>query len=216
MKQMSFMLASIILLASPSLAAIASSRALASPRQEPRVTGAQLKGKKLIVFGENFSDSAQIVIDGETVNTRNDFDNPSGVLIAKKAGKRIAADKIVGIAVMNTTGVMSPVFELFSGLVLTLEDTGRTINLKIGDKFQVVLQKEGYTWSLELDTLDSKLVVPLASAPPLPGAQGVFQATGAGVVRLSAVGELPCHKSNPPCSAPILGFQVTLVIQDAM
>jgi len=214
MKQMSFLLASIILLASPSLAAIASSRALASSRQEPRVTGAQLKGKKLIVFGENFSDSAQIVIDGETVNTRNDSDNPSGVLIAKKAGKHIAADRIVGIAVMNTTGVMSPVFELFSGLVLTLEDTGRMINLKIGDKFQVVLQKEGYTWTL--DNSDPKLVLPLASEPLLPGAQGVFQTTGAGIVRLSAVGELPCHKSNPPCSAPILGFQVTLVIQDAM
>jgi hypothetical protein len=214
MKRMSFLLAAIVLLGSTSLDAIASSHALVRHLQDPRLTGAQLKGKKLIVFGENFGDGAQIVIDGETVNTRNDSDNPSSVLVAKKAGKRIAADKIVGIAVMNTTGVMSPVFELFSGPVLTLEDTGRTINLKVGDKFQVVLQKEGYTWTL--DTSDSKLVTPLASEPLLPGAQGVFQATGTGIVRLSAVGELPCHKSNPPCSAPILGFQVTLVIQDAM
>jgi len=214
MKRMRFTLVAIVLLASTSLDAIASSRSLVRPRQEPRVTSAQLKGKKLVVFGENFSDSAQIVIDGETVNTRNDPDNPSGVLIAKKAGKHIAADKIVEIAVMNATGVVSPLFDLFSGLVLTLEDTGETINLKVGDKFQVVLQQEGYTWTL--DTSDPKLVIPLASEPLLPGAQGVFQATGTGIVRLSAVGELPCHKSIPPCSAPILGFQVTLVIQDAM
>jgi len=214
MKRMSLLLVAIISLASTNLGAVASSHALVGRRQEPRVTGAQLKGKKLVVFGENFSASAQIVIDGDTVNTRNDSDNPSGALIAKKAGKRIAADKIVEIAVMNATGVMSSEFELFSGLVLTLEDTGKTINLKVGDKFQVVLQKEGYTWTL--DTSDSKLVTPLASEPLLPGAQGVFQATGTGVVRFSAVGELPCHNSNPPCSAPILGFQVTLVIQDAM
>ena len=214
MKRIALLMVAIFLLASTNLDAIAWVRPLVRHRQEPRVTGAQLKGKKLIVSGENFSDSAQIVIDSETVNTRNDSDNPSGVLIAKKAGKRIAADKIVGIAVMNATEVMSPVFELFSGLVLTLEDTGRTIDLKVGDKFQVVLQKEGYTWTL--DTSDSKLVTPLASEPLLPGAQGVFQATGAGIVRLSAVGELPCHEANPPCSAPILGFQVTLVIQDAM
>src|SRR5438552_1051387 len=45
---------------------------------------------------------------------------------------------------------------------------------------------------------------------------GVFQATQAGTTRLSATGELPCHKSTPPCSAPTLGFQVTLVIQDAI
>jgi hypothetical protein len=213
MKRISLLLTAIVLSAPTSLDARASNRTLVRPRQEPRVTSAQLKGKKLIVFGENFSDDAQIVLDGETVNTRNDSDNPSSVLIAKKAAKRIAADKIVGIAVMNATGVMSPVFELFSGLVLTLEDTGKTINLKVGDKFQVVLQKEGYTWTL--DTSDAKLVIPLASEPLLPGAQGVFQATGAGIVHLSAVGELPCHQSNPPCSAPILGFQVTLVIQDA-
>lgn len=73
--------------------------------QEPRVIEARLNGKKLIVFGENFSDDALIVVDGATVNTRNDSDNPSGVLIAKKAGKQIAPNKIVTTTVMNNTEV---------------------------------------------------------------------------------------------------------------
>ena len=212
MRRISFLLALIVLPVLVNLNSTGPTHASALTRQEPRVTGARLKGKKLIVSGENFSGEALIVVDGVTFNTRSDSDNPSGVLIAKKAGKRIAPDKIVTINVMNNTGRMSPVFDLFSGLVLTIEDAGKTINLKVGDKFQVFLEKEGYTWTV--DDSNTKLISHLVGEPLLPGAQGVFQATQAGTTQLSAIGELPCHQSTPPCSAPTLGFQVTLVIQD--
>jgi len=56
----------------------ASANVSALARQEPRVIEARLNSKKLIVLGENFSEGAVVLIDGEPVNTRSDFDNPSG------------------------------------------------------------------------------------------------------------------------------------------
>ncbi len=211
MRRIACLLSLIVLLVLVTMNVTASANPSAPARQGPRVIEARLNGKKLIVLGENFSEGAVIVVDGEAVNTRSDPDNPSGMLIAKKAGKRIPPGKIVTIAVQNSGGAVSPIFDFFSGLILTLEDTGKTINLKVGDKFQVLLQKDGYEWTV--DAPDSTLVSRLAGEPLLPGAQGVFQATQAGTTRLSAIGELPCHKSTPPCSAPTLGFQVTFVIQ---
>jgi hypothetical protein len=200
-----------VLLAPGHMNVTGSANASALARQEPRVIEARLNGKKLIVLGENFSEGAIITVDGEPVNTRSDSDNPSGRLIAKKAGKRIPPGTIITIAVQNSGGDVSPQFDFFSGLILTLEDTGKTFNLQVGDRFQVLLKKDGYEWTV--DVPDSTLVSRLAGEPLLPGAQGVFQATQAGTTRLSANGELPCHKSTPPCSAPTLGFQVTLVIE---
>jgi hypothetical protein len=172
---------------------------------------ARLNGKKLFVFGENFSDGAVIIVDGEPARTRSDPDNPSGVLIAKKAGKWISPGKTVKIAVLNNTGVTSLTFDFFSGFVLTLEDADKTLNLKVGDKFQVLLKKDGYEWTL--DVPDPTIISRLADDSLLPGAQGLFQATKAGTAQLSANGDLPCRKSTPPCMAPTLGFRVTLVIQ---
>ena len=211
MRRRIWSLSLLVLLASGQLNLSASSDSLAAARQEPRVTEARLNGKKLVVFGENFSEGAIIIIDGEPAKTRNDTDNPSGVLIAKKAGKWIPPGKIVKIAVLNKTGALSLTFNLFSGLILTLEDAGKTITLKVGDRFQVLLKKEGFEWTL--DSPDPTIIKRLADDPMFPGIQGLFQATRAGTTGLSARGELPCHKSTPPCLAPTLGFQVTLVIE---
>src|SRR4030088_2685922 len=90
-------------------------------QQGPQVTAARLKGNKLIVTGENFGDGSVIFVNGEAVGTRTDPDNPSGSLIAKKAGKKIPPDAIVSISVQNNSGLMSQPFDLFSGLVITFD-----------------------------------------------------------------------------------------------
>src|SRR6266849_6067841 len=149
MRRRSRVLSLLVLLASGYLNISASANSSTTPRQEPRVIEVRLKNKKLIVFGENFSDGAVIMVDGEPASTRNDTDNPSGVLIARKAGKWIAPGKTVKIAVLNNTGATSLTFNFFAGLTLTLEDAGKTINLKVGDKFQVLLKKQGFEWSLD-------------------------------------------------------------------
>ena len=182
-------------------------------QEGPQITTARLKGNKLIVSGVNFSEGAVIFVDGAAVGTRSDPDNPSGILIAKKAGKRIAPETIVSISVQNTPGLISQPFDLFAGLVITFDENGNTFGLAVGDKFQLVLQKDAYEWSEA--AFDSTLIAKLINEQPLPGSQGVFQATRAGTTQLSSVGDLPCAKLTPPCSAPSLGFKVTLAIKQA-
>jgi hypothetical protein len=181
-----------------------------SAQQEPQVTDALLKGNKLIVVGGNFSEDAVILVNGERINTRSDPDNPTGRLIAKKAGKRIPLEKVVAIAVRNDNGIMSQAFDFFSGRTITFDDAGKTINLAVGEKFQLLLKRSGYGWAV--DAVDPLVVSRLINEPVVPGSQGIFQAVLAGKTQLSATGQLPCSKATPPCAAPSLVFEVTLVI----
>lgn len=188
----------------------ASAQALA--QDGPQIMSARLKGKKLIVTGANFSEGAVIFVDGEAVVTRSNADDPSGNLIAKKAGKKIAPDTVVSISVQNDGGVMSKPFEIFSGLVITLEDDGMTFGLAVGTKFQVVLQKADYEW--DAAAFDPAFISKLSNETLLPNSLGVFQATKAGTTQVSSFGELPCAKVTPRCLAPSLGFRVTLIMKD--
>ena len=47
------------------------------------------------------------LIDGEPQRTRNDDQNPSGVLIGKKAGKKINRGQTVSLQVRNSDGALS-------------------------------------------------------------------------------------------------------------
>lgn len=178
--------------------------------QEPQISGVRLKGKKLWVIGESFSAGATILIDGEAVGTINDPDNPAGMLFAKRGGRKVPDEKTVAISVQNAGGVTSQAFDFFSGTTITIDDGGKTVNLKVGEKFEVMLKKENYDWSVT--SFDQNLIVKLTSEPAAAGSQGIFQAVKAGRTQLVADGELPCHKTNPPCAAPSLEFEVTLVI----
>ena len=74
----------------------------------PTVTGATLKGKKLIVTGEGFSADSRILIDGVEQQTSSDDQDP-GTLISK-AGKKIKSGGAVMIQVRNSDGAMSNEF----------------------------------------------------------------------------------------------------------
>ena len=71
---------------------------------------AAVSGKKLSVFGENFSDGAVIVLNGEAQKTSNEPGSPTSVLIAKKSGKRIGRGQTVIIQVRNSDGALAEAF----------------------------------------------------------------------------------------------------------
>lgn len=76
----------------------------------PRVIDASISGKKLIIFGENFSDGAVIELNGSSQKTNNDSASPTRTLIGAKAGKRIRRGQTVTIRVRNSDGALSEVF----------------------------------------------------------------------------------------------------------
>jgi photosystem II stability/assembly factor-like uncharacterized protein len=76
----------------------------------PKVVDAAISGKKLIVFGENFSDGAVIMLNSEAQKSSNEPGNPTAVLIGKKSGKRIGRDQSATIQVRNSDGALSEAF----------------------------------------------------------------------------------------------------------
>ena len=77
----------------------------------PVITDAHVKGKKLTVNGMNFGIGAQLRMDGAKVKkVSNDDSDPTGTLIAKKAGNSIEPGQSVMLVVVNPDGTQSDPF----------------------------------------------------------------------------------------------------------
>ncbi len=80
---------------------------IASP---PRITGASVSGKNLIVTGEGFDRGAVILVDGVEQRTRSDESRPATILIGRKAANNIAPAQRVSLQVRNSDGLISETF----------------------------------------------------------------------------------------------------------
>ena len=75
-----------------------------------RITGASVAGKKLLLYGERFERGTVILLDGEKQKTANDEQNPTTILIGRKAGKKIASGQTATLQVRNQDGRLSEPF----------------------------------------------------------------------------------------------------------
>jgi len=180
-------------------------------QQAPKIVGARVQGKKLIVTGADFSPGAVIMINGEKQKTKNDGAQPSTRLIVKKGGKKVRDGEVTSLRVENTGGVLSNEFGFFDGPSVTLEDGDKTLTLRVGERFLLFLKSPTHTWTVI--QFDSAVIRKAADAQLIQGAQGVFEAVGPGQTELVAKGELPCHSADPPCFALTLGFQLKIVVE---
>jgi uncharacterized delta-60 repeat protein len=74
----------------------------------PQITGAEVIGKKLYVYGNGFDFDADVLMNGAVQKkTTNDAAGPSTMLIAKKTGKKIDRGETVILQVRNPDGTMS-------------------------------------------------------------------------------------------------------------
>jgi hypothetical protein len=178
---------------------------------QPRIFSARVKGKKLILTGENFAMGAVVLINGEPHKTQNDPESPSTVVIAKKAGKFIPDDSAVSIQVQSANSLTEK-FPFFKGRVITLDDASTPIRLRVGERFLLFLLHDAYEFTPSV--LDQNVLRKVADVE-FPGSQGVFEALSLGSTKLSAVGLLPCHKQAGPiaCQAPILSVEFTIVVE---
>lgn len=78
----------------------------------PEITSATVNGKKLFVFGQNFTMGAVVEVNGNEVGTENDGDDPSHFLRCKKGAKKIAPGSTGIIVVRNPDGTLSQPFSV--------------------------------------------------------------------------------------------------------
>ncbi len=95
-------------------------------------------------------------------------------------------------------------------ITVTLDDNGRALELKPGDRFLLKLG-EGYTWTV--DIADQSIVSRVPNVMVVRGAQGIYEAHQAGQTELTAAGDPQCRASNPPCAMPSLEFRLTLIVR---
>jgi uncharacterized delta-60 repeat protein len=77
----------------------------------PNITGAEVGGKKLYVYGKNFDNGAELMMNGEKQKkTFNDEVTPATMLVAGKSGRNIAPGETVTLQVRNSDGSMSNQF----------------------------------------------------------------------------------------------------------
>ena len=176
----------------------------------PQITGLRRQGKKLFVAGEHFDMGATVLVNGEPQKTANDEDNPTTLLVAKKAGKRIGATDVVTVEVLNANDQKSPYVRFFGGTTITQSDAGKTFTLALHEQFLVALDSN-FEWSWSFSNPDA--FQPVVVLLPLLGAQGVYKAETAGTFTLTAKGEAACSKQNPPCAVPAQFVQVKLTVQ---
>ncbi len=74
------------------------------------ITGAECSGKKLFIFGRNFDAGAVIMMNGESQKTKNDDENATRHLIAKKSCKKMPRAQPVVLQVRNSDGRLSRAF----------------------------------------------------------------------------------------------------------
>lgn len=185
-------------------------RAATLQSDPPQISGARLKGKKLFVAGGGFQMGAVILVNGERQKTANDESNPTFLLIAKKAGKRIGPTDIVTIQVVNPDDQQSPFFRFFGGTTITDASGGSTVQLSLQQEFLVALDTT-YEWNWSFS--DPAAFDPVPVQLPLLGAQGVFRAGVPGEYTLTAKGDPLCSKVTPPCKLPSKFIEVQLVVK---
>jgi len=174
----------------------------------PRITNARVKGRKLILTGENFANGAVILVNGEPQKTRNDEGSPSTILIAKKAGTNIPDGAAVNIQV-DSANALSEKFPFFKGRVVTLDDANKTINLSVGERILLVLIDGSYDF---VPSVVDETILRKVTDVEIVGSKGVYEALRPGSTKLTATGELPCHRTEPRCLAPTLYAEFAIVV----
>lgn len=174
----------------------------------PRIIDVRIKGRKLILTGENFADGSVILLNGEPQKTRNDEDSPTTTLIAKKAGNNIPDGSAVNIQVQSPNG-LSDKFAFFKGRVVTLDDADKTINMKVGERILLVLISGFYDF---VPSVVDETILHKVADVEIAGSKGVYEALKPGSTMITATGELPCHRTEPRCQAPTLFVQFQIVV----
>lgn len=172
----------------------------------PTVLYAQWMGKNLRVEGENFSDGARVLVDGEELKSASDETYPSNFVFAKKAKKKIPRNQSIILQVRNSDGQLSNDFTFYSGFVITSGSNGTVLHLSVGDTFLLYLPPAGepptLQWVVSIGGNDQSSLTVLNRSMdnfPIPHGQGFFEAAKLGSCSILAQASRPCPLPPEQC-----------------
>ena len=113
------------------------------------------------------------------------------------------------VSTMETVVLTDPATD--GGLIVTLVDQGKTINMTVGQSFLLKLG-EDYTWNIVISDEHVISRTP-RNIPLVQGAQGIYDANAAGTATFTATGDPVCLKATPACSTPSIQFSITVVVK---
>jgi hypothetical protein len=131
---------------------------------------------------------------------------PSAPMSTSTGGFQVAT-------VVAQVGVASPAITagpavkptpLHAPAIITLQENKQTLQLTIGDTFELRLSDQ-HNWTV---TIDDEGIVARA-----PDSQGMYKALARGQTQLVAIGDPACRQAKSPCKMPSLVFQLTIVIR---
>jgi hypothetical protein len=194
-----------------------------SQSSSPYITRLELQGKRLMVTGVNFDETAVIQLEGERQRTRSDPDSPTTLLMAKRAGSNIGNASPTGITVRNHSGLISNTLfiyktESFSAQYV-LVSTLPTANIN-NDHLAALLLKPDEYFIVDLGGLPGfqnpniqtgdpgAILQPLVQDPFMPVFEKyLYRVTGSGTVGLTFTATFD---SPPPFPPPVLNVLVTV------
>ena len=94
---------------------------------------------------------------------------------------------------------------------VTLEDEGKMVSMKVGDRFLLNLGTDTYEWTLAID--DQAVLSRVKNVMTIQGSQGLYQALKVGTTQLHADGNPLCAQAKPACMMPSRLFTITVLIQ---
>jgi len=95
-------------------------------------------------------------------------------------------------------------------LNLTLEDNGKTIHMKQGERLLLKLG-EAYTWDMTIS--DMAVLSRVKNVMVIRGAQGLYDAAQAGQSVITAHGDPTCLSEKPACAQPSILFTATVIVE---
>jgi hypothetical protein len=125
---------------------------------------------------------------------------------------------VVGFALLAACGTPSPATSPIAtptpgepaSQIVTLDNNGQTITLKIGERFLLKLGEE-YNWTVTV--ADPSIASRVVNITVVRDAQGVYEAHKSGSTTLTASGDPVCRQAQPPCGMPSILFEITMVVQ---
>lgn len=168
-------------------------------------------GRDIAIRGA-FAAGSIVLINGAPQKTGQLSTDPT-ILVVKKGVRKIRHLTSVAFAVQEPDGVVSPTFiPTKMATIVTLEDNGAALNLKVGDEVLVLLGSS-LSWRMYSLFYDqSVLGADQGPGTRIAGYIGSFTVASIGTTTLSITGDPRCSQNVPPCHESPTTFSVSFSI----